>query len=281
MNIDTDIEDADATGGNGAKSYSFSYSFIGYLGASATFLYGINNSGEIAGQYVDAAGLYHGFVDINGSTTNIDCVNLNAAQTLPWGINNAGEVVGSYIDQRGGTHGFLYQAGFCTNLDYSQAVSTTAVGINDDDQISGYFTDSLGAYHGFLYQAGNFGPPINYPGATGTDLHGINGDAQIAGGCPNGDCPSFLYYQGTFSYPPLANIAVVNNNEQITGTTSPNVIFVHEGSSITLACPGGSSVNPVTSPSDFILNSQTSAKVALVGTCTVGGILHGFLATSQ
>ncbi len=230
-------------------------------------------------------GVDHGFL-YDGVTTFTSIDFPGATATQAYGVNNAGSIVGLYSDLGGGIHAFLNQGGTFgtyTSLDYPGATSTAAAGINDDNQISGYYTDSLGTYHGFLYQAGSFGPPIDYPGATGTELGGINGDAQIAGGCPNGDCPSFLYYQGTFSYPPLANLAEVNNNDQITGSIGQNVVFEHEGSSITLACPGGSHTNPGTGANDFTLNSSLvgTAKVAIVGSCVISGILHGFLATSQ
>lgn len=281
LNIDNDIEDADVTGGNGTKSYSFTYSpTLDFFGAGYTFPQGINNFGQIVGWYADPTGPgRHGFIDTSGNAASFDC--LNATGTFAVGINNAGQVVGYYADSAGVSHGFLYQAGFCTILDYSNATNTYAVGINDDSEISGFFTDSLGVYHGFLYQAGNFGPPIDYPGATGTELGGINGDAQIAGICPNGDCPAFLYAQGTYIYPPVQGLGGVNNNEQVQGSIGQNVVFEHEGNSITIACPGGSHTNPATGSNDFTLNSQTAAKVAIVGSCVISGVVHGFLATSQ
>lgn len=226
-------------------------------------------------------GVYHGFSYDGITFTTIDFPG--ATGTVAYGVNNAGSIVGFYGDLASHVHAFLNQGGALgtyTSFDYPGATITTATGINDDNQISGYYTDSLGTYHGFLDQAGNF-TNIDYPGATGTDMHGINGDAQIAGGCPNGDCPSFLYYQGTFSFPPVEGIAWVNNNDQVTGDIGQNVVFEHEGSSITLACPGGSATNPAPGLSDFILNSQTTAKVAIVGSCVISGVLHGFLATSQ
>jgi len=280
--IDNDIDDADVVGGNGAKSYSFSYTLIDYPGiVGSTYPYGINNMGQTVGFYADSMGVYHGFSYDGITFTTIDFPG--ATGTVAYGVNNAGSIVGFYGDLASHVHAFLNQGGALgtyTSFDYPGATITTATGINDDNQISGYYTDSLGTYHGFLDQAGNF-TNIDYPGATGTDMHGINGDAQIAGGCPNGDCPSFLYYQGTFSFPPVEGIAWVNNNDQVTGDIGQNVVFEHEGSSITLACPGGSATNPAPGLSDFILNSQTTAKVAIVGSCVISGVLHGFLATSQ
>lgn len=127
-------------------------------------------------------------------------------------------------------------------------------------------------------------PPINYPGASGTILFGINGDAQSAGYCQQDDCPGFLYSQGTFLYPPVAVAHSVNNNEQVAGGTAGTILFVHEGSSTVIACPNASMTNPVFSTTDFILNAPvppTQAKAAFVGSCVISstGILHGFLAT--
>jgi photosystem II stability/assembly factor-like uncharacterized protein len=282
--IDGDIEDADVVGGNGAKSYSFTYTTLpDFPGATNTTTpEGINNSGKIVGFYSDpATGLDHGYLyDYYGGTFTSICPN--ATQTQAYGINNAGSIVGLYVDLNG-THGFLYQAGSCNAFDYPNAVSTLAFGINDATQISGYYTDSLGGQHGFLYQPSNTTPftPFN-DGSSGTNAYGINGDAQIAGGCLNPGI-AFLYFGGTFSSAPVDCAAGVNNNEQISGSLGGNNVFEHEGSYITIAYPGASSTNASYSPSDYlILNSQPTAKVALVGSyySSVNGF-HGFLATSQ
>jgi len=275
LNIDTDIEDAPVTGGNGTKTYSFSYTTIDYSGALGTILSGINNSGQIAGCYTDPTGLDHGFPYANGSFTNINFPN--ATDTLAFGINSAGSIVGEYIDQLG-THGFLYQGGNYTSFDYPGATGTIAFGINDDNQISGYYGASQ-SDHGFQYQAGNF-TSFDYPGASGTYAFGINGDAQIAGWCPSASCPAFLYAQGTFSNPPVDGAAGVNNNEQITGSLSSNNVFEHEGSYSTIAVPGASSTN-IYFLNDFTLNTKGTAKVAIVGYYYAAGVGHGFLATSQ
>jgi len=276
LEIDKDIEDADVVGGNGTKTYSFSYTTIDYPDALGTILSGINNSGQITGYYLDPTGPDRGFLYANGSFTAINFPN--ATQTLSLGINNAGNIVGYYIDQLGG-HGFLYQGGTYTSFDYPGAtgMGTVAFGINDDNQISGYYTDSQSFKHGFQYQAGNF-TPVDYPGALQTQADSINGDAQIAG-CADSSF-AFLYAQGTFSNPPVNCAAGVNNNEQITGSLGSNNVFEHEGSYSTIAVPGASSTN-VSFLNDFTLNTQNTAKVAVVGQYFAAGHGHGFLATSQ
>lgn len=204
LNIDADIEDADVTGGNGAKSYSFTYTTLqDFPGATnATTPEGINYSGEIVGYYGDTTGQHHGYLYnyYGGSFTSIDCPN--STQTEAYGVNNSGSIVGFYYDSSGAAHGFLYQpgfpSGFCTGFDYPGATSTYAWGINDDTQISGYYRDSVGGVHGFLYQPGNSTPfsSFDYPGASGsTYAYGINGDAQIAGATAQG--LTFLYAGGS------------------------------------------------------------------------------------
>jgi len=288
LNIDSDIEDADVVGGNGAKSYSFSYTTIDYPGAYATFASGINNAGQIVGLYTDLHGIGHGYLDVAGAFTTIDFPG--AAQTFAGGINNAGSVVGTYYDQAGGYHGFLYKAGSYTSLDYPNATGTQANGINDDNQISGTYRDTASNPHGFQYQAGSF-ISINCPGSTFTGVIGINGDAQIGGSCSSTnqafvyDCSPFpnCASGGTFSYPPLnGGVNEVNNNEQIAGSTN---VFLHEGTADAIVIPGSDSntVTNLTSANDFTLqNSQGAAKVALVGAYAFNGqTSHGFLATSQ
>ena len=68
----------------------------GVPGASRTWAYDINNAGNIVGNY-DVCGpmecVEHGFLDVNGTFTNIDVPNLSGA-TRPHGINDAGRIVG-------------------------------------------------------------------------------------------------------------------------------------------------------------------------------------------
>jgi len=278
--IDTDIEDADVVGGNGTKSYSFTYTTIDYPGAIETFLEAINNSGHIAGYYANQGSTaYHSFVYYGGTFTNIDFPN--AIWTVAQGINNARSIVGEYADQQNVGHGFLWQAGTYTSLDYPGATSTVAFGINDDLQISGYYTDSLSNSHGFLYQGTTF-TSFDCPGASQTRAFGINGDAQI-GAADYFNGVGFIYAQGSCTSAPLDYVWRINNNDQLAGTLPGNNIFYHEGSYITIAVPGASSTN-LFGLNDFTIDQTQSppatARVALVG-YYVSNIGHGFLATSQ
>jgi probable HAF family extracellular repeat protein len=57
-------------------------------GVGTTQAYGINNSGEIVGAYVDGSGKTHGFIDVNDTFTTID--DPLGTNTTLTGINDAG-----------------------------------------------------------------------------------------------------------------------------------------------------------------------------------------------
>jgi probable HAF family extracellular repeat protein len=157
-----------------------------------TQAYGINNAGQIVGQYTDSNRLRHGFLYSGGSYTTLDDP-LATNGTFARGINNAGQIVGQYIDGRG-EHGFLYSGGVYTTLDDPLAASGTspfgagtyARGINDAGQIVGLYVDSGGRTHGFLYSGGEYLTIDDPLGTVGTAAFGINDADQIVG-----------YYQDT------------------------------------------------------------------------------------
>ncbi len=84
-------------------------------GAVSSFAEGINDSGEIVGEYRDAALVRHGYLRAaDGTFTSFD--DPNAAQmslsdqfigTSPRRINASGAVVGTYSDANGVRHAFV------------------------------------------------------------------------------------------------------------------------------------------------------------------------------
>ena len=102
----------------------------------------INNTMQIAGFYVDSAGVTHGFIDINGAFRTIDPAGSTFTQLL--GINNNGLADGDYIDAAGAMHGLLYDLNNNTfqTIDDPLGIGTTTLnGINDLDQLVGFFVD--------------------------------------------------------------------------------------------------------------------------------------------
>ncbi len=132
-----------------------------YPGASSTYPSGINNSGQIVGNfyYTDASGTHsQGFLKTGNTFEPITYPG--AAETQVSGINNLGEIIGVYYGQGAfpeqEVHGFLYRNGVFTTIDYPPGVSQShppsqsLVGINDNEQIAGTYLDPNNVSHGLI-----------------------------------------------------------------------------------------------------------------------------------
>src|SRR5215510_1654211 len=85
---------------------------------NATRWAGVNDTGQIVGNYTDATGT-HGFLESGGTYTSLDdplAAGGATGGTFPSGINNAGQTVGSFHNANG-THGFLLSGGTYTTID--------------------------------------------------------------------------------------------------------------------------------------------------------------------
>jgi probable HAF family extracellular repeat protein len=80
---------------------------IDWPGATISLAYGINDSGQIVGNFFDG-GLStpdHGFLDNNGDFVQLDAPG--AVSTVAYGINNAGEIVGTFRTSSTDEFGFV------------------------------------------------------------------------------------------------------------------------------------------------------------------------------
>src|SRR3989442_15638948 len=71
---------------------------------SATEAFGLNDTGQIVGQYSDLGGT-HGFLLSGRTYTTLDDPSATG-DTFAFGMNATGQIVGSYTNATG-THGFL------------------------------------------------------------------------------------------------------------------------------------------------------------------------------
>jgi len=74
-------------------------------GSTLTRVLDINPRGEIIGNYISSAGVFHGFVLNNEGYVSLDVPG--AVATRVFGINPGGDIVGTYISTDGKPHGFL------------------------------------------------------------------------------------------------------------------------------------------------------------------------------
>ncbi len=206
---------------------------VDYPGGTFSSARQINNHGVIGGRYIDAEGIYHGFVLQNGMFTKIDFPG--AQGTAVWGINDNGDLVGRYLDAQGITdHGFLFSNGVFTTIDPPGSTLTFAQGINSVGQIVGFFTDAKEHIHGFLLSAGVYST-IDFPGSILTDILKVDNVGAIVGyyDDSSGNEHGFLLQNGTFTsfdYPGafLTDGYGINNGGQIVGgyeaTATSNIL---------------------------------------------------------
>jgi probable HAF family extracellular repeat protein len=164
------------------------------LGATDTYAYGINDSGQIVGYY-DGSQEY-GFVYNDGIYTTLnDPLAIRA--TVAYGINASGQIVGYYNDNLLHNHGFVYSNGTYTTLDdplSNGGTGTVASGINASGEIVGSYTTSAGGTYGFVYSSGTYTALLRVPS-------GINASGQIVGSFTDnhGNHDGFLYSNGTYT----------------------------------------------------------------------------------
>jgi hypothetical protein len=141
-------------------SGSSSYQGTGSPGSSVS----VNQFGAVAGYYIDAGNVVHGYLrspwgdittfDVPGEgPQGIGCFN-----DCSMGLNDWGSITGYYLDANNVYHGFVRSLwGKVTTFDAPGANTTAGsfggtfpVSINDEGAITGYYLDAKNVNHGFL-----------------------------------------------------------------------------------------------------------------------------------
>ena len=174
-----------------ATAASYSFTTIDAPGAIYTQASGINNSGEIVGTALTAAGAQEGFVDVNGAYTFINVSG--AAATSALGVNSAGEIVGSYLDSSYVSHGFVDIGGVITTFNVASSTATSIAGVNASGTTVGFYGTSTSNY-GFMNSGGTV-TTIAPTGANSSIASGINNAGTVVGYTTTG----FEYVNGTFT----------------------------------------------------------------------------------
>jgi uncharacterized membrane protein len=188
------------------------FTILAFPGADGTLAFGINDLGQVVGQYFGfgfGAGLnrFHGFVWKNGVYTTLDAPDSEHLATSLLGINNAGQIIGAYLHHRPGSDAndydselsFLYDNGNFRPLAFPGAkapfvccgATTFPMDINNLGQVIGSTYAPNGQPQFFFYQRTQYfvitGLPENVVDANdlsivhGSSAWGMNDDAEIAG----------------------------------------------------------------------------------------------------
>lgn len=258
---------------------SYTYSNIQVPGSTGTSPTGINNKGEVVGNYQSSNGVF-GFVLSNGTYTTISCPSATTG-TFAVGINDNGVIVGYY-----GTtlqnHGFVYTNGTCRTLPDFNGAATYPSGINNSGVIVGYYIVN-NVSHGFELQGGTY-KEVSAPNSTQTIAFGINSSGDISGTyyetaiTPHG----FLLHNGTYHTIDVPNSgsttqgAGLNNEDLTVGSYKDPNSLTYEGyvtnttKFFELVFPGSVTTFPVA------INDSN----VIVGNYFNGGVNpNGFMAT--
>lgn len=155
-----------------------------------TYGTGINDSGEITGDYANADDNYvsHGFIrDSGGVITTFDAPGAGTdgdqfEGTRPLAINGSGVITGYFRDSARVYHCFIRDwEGAFTTVDPNSSHSTSCNAINDSGEIAGSFGDGTAA-HGFVRSADGTIKTFDALGsAQSTVAQSINSKGVIAG----------------------------------------------------------------------------------------------------
>jgi len=151
----------------------------------------INDRGEVAGIYFDAANAAHMFLRTqHGKITKFDAPGAGTTGgtgTFPGGLTKDGIASGYFVDAHNVYHGYIRaQDGTITTLDIQGAGTgalqgTRAYGFSSKGILSGDFVDQTGVRHGFTRTPDGQITVIDYPGALGTYGGSFNSWGKMVG----------------------------------------------------------------------------------------------------
>ncbi len=230
----------------GKSAETETYRTVNFPGQPAEqFANGLNDSGQIVGDYLDASDNSHGYELSGGTFTSFDYPG--ATGTNASAINNTGVIVGGWWPSSLLVQGFQLSGGSYTVINFPVSTQTFPYGTNNNGDIVGFYDDAEDVTHGFLQSGGTY-TSIDVPGAFGTYATSINDAGEIVGGyCTTAQC--------------------MDDQNTIQGYLLSGGVFT------TINVPGS------TSTIIFGINKK-GAIVGSYGNCGEGaGLAHGFFAT--
>jgi hypothetical protein len=235
----------------GATAYSFQT--LDVPGSSETIFWGINDFGELAGQFAIKGGTPHAMVYRHGHFELLDPAMLGTYFSAAGGPNDLGVTYGAYADATGIQHGFVLRGSHFVTEDFPGHLNSNVDGINEFGTILGVYWDADGAFHGILRQGKNWDTPFDVAGAAETYPLGINDLGQSVGYWdtnPKAPVPHGFYRDAngkitTLDMPNAASTVAfaINDVGQIAGyywgATGPIHAFIEsQGQFQTLDMPG-------------------------------------------
>jgi uncharacterized membrane protein len=222
-----------------------SFTTMNFPGSTGTQVFDINNSGNTAGFFIDAANGIHGYLYQGGTFTSKDMPGAVVTELL--GLNDTNRTVGfSGTGALLGQQAITEQSGVFTTLVLPSNVRSQATRINNAGNIVGWYMPNNTSGVGFL-DVGGVISQLVFPGASLTNAWGINDNGEIVGDYTDAAnvTHGFIDLGGVFTSfdvpgAGLTTIKDVNSSGQIVGwyTDSAQNIIGFVGTPITVPEPG-------------------------------------------
>lgn len=157
---------------------SGAFSSIGFSGAPIVAAEGINDTGLIVGWYWDPS-----FISTHGLVFPQSTYDLCGfgQQTRFFGVSNSGDVAGNC----GPSDGYLITGQGVETVSPSSispsTIQVTLTGVNSSDQYVGYLLDVDPTAHAIVGDLMSGPMAVDYPGASTTQIFGINDAGQMVG----------------------------------------------------------------------------------------------------
>lgn len=174
---------------HGFVYHNGTYTSVDYPGSTGgTLLFGMNDNGQIVGEWNDEVGFIYNMNTHVFTTISYPMAN----PTYPYAINNAGVVVGQ-VDINASLEGFAMKGKQHMLIEPPGTTVGTAIGISTSGRIVGFASDPTGTLD-FEYANGHYAR-LNL-GDSVTQLYGINPEGTAVVGSfvdQNGDFLGFIY----------------------------------------------------------------------------------------
>ena len=151
----------------------------GPAGSIASAANGINDAGDIVGDYVDAKSVTHGFLLKGGKYKTLDPPG--SLLTVGTGVNKKDEVVLYWINSASVYESSLYNGKTYKTINVPGETNSIATDINTAGDVTYQVIDSGSNNHGALLHAGKY-YKLDYPKSAFTFAGAVNDHSTIVGG---------------------------------------------------------------------------------------------------
>lgn len=208
------------------------------LGAG-TSANGINNAGQVVGDYFDGASS-QAFVWAGGALTPLG--TMGGRSSTARAVGSSGVVAGYAVFDDDSAQAFLYDGGAVIPLGTLGGASSFGLGVNGAGQVVGQSLNSLQQFRAFSYAGGAMSDLGVIAGGVSL-AQGVNNAGQVVGETTVDDEPvptfrAFLYQDGVMNElgtlgGRLSSAAAINEAGQVTGyalgAASPEHAFLYTG----------------------------------------------------